>query len=122
MRIYSNFTLKDIQNQTKVNPNTFQTRKIGMYLTKKIIIARLKRIKFGFRKVVDSGRRSGGGRVVTLFFDECSELWSGCPAVEAMGNGIETSEEISVREDPVSVPSVVDDSACDEENNDAHSI
>lgn len=33
--VYSNFTSKDIQNQTKENPNTFQTRKIRMYLTKK---------------------------------------------------------------------------------------
>ena len=85
-------------------------------------MAKLKRIKFGYRKAVDSGRRSGGGRVVTLFFDECSELWSGCPAVEAMGNGIETSEEISVSEDTASLPSIVDDSASDDENNDAHSI
>ena len=93
-----------------------------MYLTKKKIIAKLKRIKFGYRKAVDSGRRSGGGRVVTLFFDEYSELWSGCPSVEAMDNGIETSEEISVSEDPASLPSIVDDSASDDENNDAHSI
>ena len=35
-----------------------------------------------------------------------------------MGNGIETSEKISVSEDPASLPSIVDDSA----NNDAHSI
>ena len=38
--------------------------------------------------------------MVTLLFDECAELWSGCPAVEAMDNGIETSEEISVSENP----------------------
>ena len=39
-----------------------------------------------------------------------------------MGNGIETSEEISVSEDTASLPSIVDDSASDDENNDAHSI
>ena len=103
-------------------PEHFPNKKNTDVFDKEKIIAKLKRIKFGYRKAVDSGRRSGGGRVVTLFFDECSELWSGCPAVEAMGNGIETSEEISVSEDTASLPSIVDDSASDDENNDAHSI
>lgn len=81
-------------------PEHFPNKKNTDVFDKEKIIAKLKRIKF----------------------DECSELWSGCPAVEAMGNGIETSEEISVSEDPASLPSIVDDSASDDENNDAHSI
>ena len=32
--------------------------------------------------------------MVTILFDKCPELWNGCPAVEAMDNGIETAEEI----------------------------
>ena len=32
--------------------------------------------------------------MVTILFDKCAELWSGCPAVEAMDNGIDTAEEI----------------------------
>ena len=32
--------------------------------------------------------------MVTILFDKCFELWNGCPAVEAMDNGIETAEEI----------------------------
>ena len=32
--------------------------------------------------------------MVTILFDKCAELWTGCPAVEAMDNGIETAEEI----------------------------
>ena len=32
--------------------------------------------------------------MVTILFDICAELWNGCPAVEAMDNGIETAEEI----------------------------
>ena len=60
----------------------------------------MKRIKFGYRKAVDSGRRSGGGRVVTILFDKCAELWSGCLAVEAMDNGIETAEEIPGDDNP----------------------
>ena len=50
---------------------------------------KLKRIKLNFRKAVDKGRRSGGGRVVTTFYDECCEIWSGAPAVESISGGIE---------------------------------
>ena len=60
----------------------------------------MKRIKFSYQKAVDSGRQSKGGRVVTIRFDECTELWSGYPAVEAMDNGIETREEIPSDENP----------------------
>ena len=55
------------------------------------IIPKIKRIKMQFRKAVDSGRRSGGGRVVLSLYDECSEIWGGCPAVESLSNGIESS-------------------------------
>ena len=52
---------------------------------------KLKRIKFNFRKAVDKGRRSGGRRVVTTFYEECCEIWSGAPAVESIACGIDTS-------------------------------
>ena len=55
------------------------------------IIPKIKRIKMQFRKAVDSGRRSGGGRVALSLYDECSEIWGGCPAVESLSNGIESS-------------------------------
>ena len=54
----------------------------------------LKRIQFGYRKAVDPVR------VATILFDEYAELWSGCPAVEAMDNGIETAEEILGNDNP----------------------
>ena len=38
--------------------------------------------------------------MVTILFDECMELWSRYPAVEAMDNGIETMEEIPGSENP----------------------
>ena len=38
--------------------------------------------------------------MVTILFDKCAELWSGCPAVEAMDNGIETAEEIPGDDNP----------------------
>ena len=52
---------------------------------------KLKRIKLNFRKAVDKGRCSGGGRVVTFFYEECCEIWSGAPAVESIACGIDTS-------------------------------
>ena len=54
---------------------------------------KLKRIRTGYKKALDSGRRSGGGRIVTTFFDECSEIWGGSPAVECVKNGIESSRQ-----------------------------
>lgn len=98
-------------------PELFPNKNNTVVFDKEKIVAKFKRIKLGYRKAVDSGRRSGGGRVVTLFFDDCSELWSGCPAVEAMGNGIETSEEISESEETASLPSILDDSTSDDGNN-----
>ena len=55
------------------------------------IIPKIKRIKMQFRKAVDSGRRSGGGRIVLSLYDECNEIWAGSPAVESLSDGIESS-------------------------------
>ena len=60
-------------------------------LTKQRIAAKLKRIRGSYKKAVDSGRRSGGGRVVLTFFDLCERVWGGSPAVESIGNGIDSS-------------------------------
>lgn len=81
-------------DEFKVDPAQFPNCEDTSIFSKEKINAKLKRIKFGYRKAIDSGRRSEGGRVVTILFDKCAELWSGCPAVEAMDNGIETAEEI----------------------------
>ena len=59
--------------------------------TKERLLHKLKRIKLSFRKAVDSGRRSGGGRVVMALYDECYEVWAGSPAVESLDHGIETA-------------------------------
>eukprot|EP00112_Aurelia_sp_Birch-Aquarium-sp1_P016380 Seg3708.3 transcript_id=Seg3708.3/GoldUCD/mRNA.D3Y31 product="hypothetical protein" protein_id=Seg3708.3/GoldUCD/D3Y31 len=60
-------------------------------ITKERIIPRLKRIKLNFRKAIDSGRRSGGGRVVLALYDECNDIWGGSPAVDSIDHGIESS-------------------------------
>lgn len=78
----------------------FPNSKDTSIFSKDKIIAKLKRIQFCYQKAVDSGRQSRGGRVVTILFDECMELWSRYPAVEVMDNGIETMEEIPGSENP----------------------
>jgi hypothetical protein len=64
----------------------------GDVFNKERLCSKLKRIRTGYKKALDSGR-SGGGRIVTTFFDECSEIWGGSPAVECVKNGIESSRQ-----------------------------
>ena len=44
-------------------------------ITVKRIGAKIKIIRSNYRKAVDSGRKSGGGRVVMAFFDLCETVW-----------------------------------------------
>ena len=50
----------------------------------------MKSIRKNYRKALDSGRKSGGGRIVATFFDICGEIWSGSLATEAISMGIES--------------------------------
>ena len=59
--------------------------------TKERILRKIKRIKNSYRKAVDNGRKSGCGKVVATFYDECSQIWSGSPAVESIVGGVESS-------------------------------
>lgn len=61
-------------------------------MNKTIITSKLKAIRLKFRAAVDSGRKSGHGRVVLLYFDKCQEIWGGSPATTALPTGIETHE------------------------------
>ena len=55
------------------------------------IAAKIKKLKMGYRKAIDCGKKSGGGRAVGSLFKECNEIWSGSPAVEKLGGGLETA-------------------------------
>lgn len=46
-----------------------------------------------YKKAVDTGRRSGGGRTVATFYDICNEIWGGCPATANLENGLDSSLE-----------------------------
>ena len=45
-----------------------------------------------YRQAVDKGTRSGHGRVVLLYFDDCEKIWRGCPATDHIGVGIESTD------------------------------
>lgn len=45
--------------------------------TKERLTAKMNKIKNGFRKAIDSERKSGGGgRVVYSLYDDCYEIWA----------------------------------------------
>jgi hypothetical protein len=60
-------------------------------ITKQIVTSKLKAIRTKYRQAVDSGRRSGHGRVVLLFYELC-EVWAGSPATEQIEGGCETAD------------------------------
>ncbi|XP_034057137.1 uncharacterized protein LOC117536402 [Gymnodraco acuticeps] len=45
-----------------------------------------------YRHAVDTGRRSGQGRVVLMFFELCEEVWGGSPATRSLTSGMETGD------------------------------
>ena len=61
-------------------------------LTKTALTTKLKAIRAKCRHAVDSGRKSGHGRVVLLYFDFCEKIWGGSPATRALGSGIKTTD------------------------------
>ena len=59
-------------------------------ITKATLTSKLKSIRRKFRQAVDSKRRSGHGRVVLLYFDDCERIWGGSPATVQINSGIES--------------------------------
>ena len=60
--------------------------------TKDRIASKIKKMKAGFRRALDSGRKSGGGKTVATLYEECSEIWCGSPAAESIRYGIDAAE------------------------------
>ena len=63
-------------------------------ITKVIVTSKLKAIRMKFRQAVDSGRRSGHGRVVMIFHELCEKVWGGSPATEQIDGGVESVDLI----------------------------
>ena len=60
--------------------------------TKERLVSKVKLIRQKYKVALDSGRRSGGGRVVAQFYDICSKTWGGSPAAESVVGGMDTGE------------------------------
>ena len=63
----------------------------------------MKAIRSKFRAAIDSGRKSGHGRVALLFFDICQDIWGGLPSTTTLASGNETAEISQERELQVSM-------------------
>lgn len=61
-------------------------------LSKAVVSTKLKNVRLMFRQAVDSGRRSGHGRVVMLYFELCEKIWGGSPATTQIEGGLETTD------------------------------
>ena len=61
-------------------------------VTKAIVSTNIKMVRLRYRKAVDSGRRSGQGRVVELYYTICQEIWGGSPATEQVRSGLESGD------------------------------
>lgn len=79
-------TAEESNRLTKDYPHTKEQ------MTKVILTTKLKAIRLKFRQAVDSGRRSGHGRVVMLYYELCERVWGGSPATEQIEAGVESTD------------------------------
>ena len=77
------------------NNEQFSHKDPNISFTKERLIAKVKALRTRFKVALDSGRTSGGGRVVAQFYDLCAKNWGGSPAAESFPGGIETSDTSS---------------------------
>ena len=60
--------------------------------TNERLISKVKALRAKLKVALDLGRESGGGRMVSQFYELCVNIWGGCPAVESIPCGLESSE------------------------------
>ena len=53
-------------------------------ITKERIAAKVKNLRKNYKKAVDLGKKSGGGRIVMTYYDICNELWASAPATRSI--------------------------------------
>ncbi|XP_037546441.1 uncharacterized protein LOC119423103 [Nematolebias whitei] len=61
-------------------------------ITRGNLTTKMKAVRGKYRHAVDTGRRSGHGRVVLLYFELCEQIWGGSPASTTISSGIETAD------------------------------
>ncbi|CAL8405074.1 unnamed protein product [Boreogadus saida] len=64
----------------------------AMAMTKSQLTSKLKNIRCKYRGAVDTGRRSGQGRVVMLYYELCQEIWGGSPSTRCIEGAMETDD------------------------------
>ena len=72
--------------------------KLDDIITKDRVAAKIKNIRTDFKKACDSGKKSGGGRVVFANYSICQGLWGSCPAVNTISNGIDSQDAVLTEE------------------------
>ena len=60
-------------------------------INKARVTSKIKNIRSSYKKAFDLGKRSGGGRIVMIFYDLCNEIWNGSPATTSSAGGADTS-------------------------------
>lgn len=61
-------------------------------ITKQCLTNKLKSIRLKYRQAVDTGKRSGHGRVVLLYYELCESIWGGSPATQQLASGLESGD------------------------------
>ena len=97
-----------IPNYPKEKSGEFPNSDVLDVFNKNRISAKVNKLKMGYKKAIDSGRKSGGGRAVGSLFEECNDIWAGSPAVEKLDGGLETASVNKENRD--SSPSTYSDS------------
>ncbi|KAE8289467.1 hypothetical protein D5F01_LYC11168 [Larimichthys crocea] len=80
-------------------------------ITQANLTTKMKAIRGKYRNAVDTGRRSGHGRVVLLYLELCEKVWGGSPATTTIASDIETNELEDSASPATSVSSSLDESA-----------
>ncbi len=81
---YEKIRKKFIERYPKEQSEAFPKSLSLETISKDRICIKVKTIRGNFKKAVDKGRRSGGGRIVMTFYDLCSDIWAGAPATKSI--------------------------------------
>ncbi len=81
------------QYPSKGSATDFPHPNAAAEFTKERINSKIKIIRQKYRSALDSGRKSGGGRIVAQLYEKCSAIWGKSPKTDAYPAGIESAEQ-----------------------------
>ena len=88
---YEQIKSKFCEQYPEVEDEKFPRCKDLDSITKERVSAKLKSFRTNFKKALDTGKRSGGGRIIITFYELCERIWGGCPVVNSISHEIDTS-------------------------------